>query len=185
MLGDRRQLTQGHTLKGKHINSIIFRFPTDFPVGVQGCLSRYSPAETETRTTEQYSKAVDNNEYGDIFFRRQAFVMLSCTRVWRLLLSNEDLSHWGGLLSCLLRFMTLIWTPQSSEQEKRDGNHRLSLPPTYWIAPWMMLSALWIYGTREGKVTHQKITILGRSNDLLKHYWASDNLFMPVISCEH
>lgn len=68
-LGVERQVTQSHTQKGKHINSIIFRFPADFPVGVRGCLSCYSLAETETRTTEQFGTAVDKNEYGDIFER--------------------------------------------------------------------------------------------------------------------
>lgn len=66
--GDRRQVTRGHALKGKHINSIIFRFPADFPVGVRGCLSRYSPAEAETRTKEQRGKRLLISMNSGVFF---------------------------------------------------------------------------------------------------------------------
>lgn len=45
-----------HRATLKKANTSIAAFldsPNDFPVGAQGCLSRFSPAETETRTTEQ------------------------------------------------------------------------------------------------------------------------------------
>lgn len=67
-----------HRATFKKANTSIasfFRFPNDFPVGVQGCLSRYNPAETETRTTEQYGRTVDKMNMG-LFLRRQAFVVL-------------------------------------------------------------------------------------------------------------
>lgn len=104
------RLALGYTephLKGKHINRIIFRFPTDFPVSVHGCLSLYSPAETETRTTEQYGRAVDKMNMG-LFLRRRAFVVfhMHAFEVFYCLI-------WMNLTRevccpCLLRFMTLI-----------------------------------------------------------------------------
>lgn len=91
--------------------------------------------------------------------RRQAFVVLSypCVCGASVCLIRINLA-WGGLPSCVLRFMTLIWT-LSSPQSRNSPWQQSRLISTFNILDCSVndaLSALWICGTRKGKVTRQK-----------------------------
>lgn len=175
--------TEPH-LKGKHINSIIFRFPTDFPVSVQGCLSCYSPAETETRTTEQYGRAADKNEYGDIFLEDMPWwcyhipVFMSFNCLIRINLTRE--------VSCPVYWGLWLWFQPCSPHSRNS----LTAITAYLHLQHIGLLHEWCsqcyesVAPEKGKVIRQKIMILGSTDDLFKHYLASDILFMPIISCE-
>lgn len=148
----------GATLKRTNTSMASF---LDSQLMLQSVLRAAHHVTVLNRTTEQYGRAVDKMNMGAIFEKTGPFVVLSCPCVCGLLLSNRDWSQRGGLPSCLLRFMTLIWTLQSSEQE-----HSLATITAYLhlqhigLLPWMMLAVLWIWGTRKGKVIRQKIMIM-------------------------